>query len=95
MAITFTQEENKQKNLLLIFLALILIIFLIFYFGYLKKEKISFFKGSEISPSNLPRKFEINFEVLKNPILKKLQIFEKIEPVKPEEVGRENPFLPY
>jgi len=49
------------------------------------------------------KKIEINFDVLKNPILKKLQPFEIILPleqtVKPEEpegvkAGRDNPFLP-
>lgn len=41
-----------------------------------------------------PREVKINWEVLKDPRLKELQPFEEIKPFE-EEIGRENPFLPY
>ena len=40
-----------------------------------------------------PPKIEINFGVLKNPVLKELQPFEEINPLE-ERAGRENPFTP-
>lgn len=44
----------------------------------------------------LPRMegIRINFEILRNPLLEELQTFEEIQPYK-DQVGRENPFLPY
>jgi hypothetical protein len=41
-----------------------------------------------------PREIKINFDILKNPILEKLQPFEFI-PLFEEKPGRENPFTPY
>jgi len=41
-----------------------------------------------------PEKIEINFQFLESSALKELQPFEEI-PSPPEEIGRENPFVPY
>lgn len=98
--VTVFEKTKRQRNLILIFVGVILITSLIIYFGYFKKEKAlpTEIQIPEIVPPVLPKereKIEIDFEVLKNPILERLQLFEKIEPAKPEEVGRENPFQPY
>ena len=95
MPITFAEKAKRQKNLIFVFVGVVLITFLTLYFGYFKKEKV---RPIETSPVILPverKKIEIDFEIFKNPILKEFQLFEKIEPIKPEEIGRENPFLPY
>jgi len=41
-----------------------------------------------------PEKIEINFQFLESSALKELQPFEEI-PSPSEEIGRENPFVPY
>lgn len=100
--ITVLEREKKQRILVLIFFGMILILFLILYFGYFKRGEIpSLIPDSKISP-NLPverKKIEIDFEVLKSPILKRVQVqtFDRIEEPKFEEIerGRENPFKPY
>lgn len=95
MVISFTQKRKSQKYLILVFAALILVIAFIFLSDLFKKEEsIPIF--SESVSINVP-KIEINFNVLENPILKKLsEPFPDLPPVLPTgEVGRENPFLPY
>jgi len=90
MAITFQEQKEKQKYLALIFLAAILVIFLIVYFSFLKKEKP--LEIQEVIYQ--PPKIEINFELLKAPFLKELLPFEEIKPFE-DKIGRENPFSPY
>ena len=90
MAITFQEQKEKQKYLALIFLAAILVIFLIVYFSFLKKEKP--LEIQEVIYQ--PPKIEINFELLKAPFLKELLLFEEIKEFEGK-IGRENPFLPY
>jgi hypothetical protein len=89
--VTIYQRIKRQKMLIIVFFLVILVTFLIWYFFGKKPEFISPAQPFEI-PS---KKVEINFQVLENPLLKELEFYEKIEPIKPEEVGRENPFLPW
>lgn len=91
MAITIS-EEKKRKNYLIIVLGililLVILIAIIWKIFLQKPEKI-------LPPITLKSpEIKINFEILKNPILKELQPFEEIKPFT-EPVGRENPFLPY
>lgn len=88
MAISFLQGIKIQKYLILVLLGSLLIIALVFWFGFLKKPEVI---PEVITP---PQKIEINFEILKSPIFKELQPFKKILPFE-EEIGRENPFIPY
>lgn len=89
MAITFIQKKEIQRYLILVFIVILLIITTIIWQGFFKKEKPP---SPEIfKPA---KKIEINFEVLKNPILEELQLFEVVAPFE-EEIGRENPFIPY
>jgi len=91
MAIVFLEKTKKQRYLIIFFLALILIASFIVWRGFLIKEK-----PPEKVISKPVRKIEIDFEVLKNPILKEFQPVEKMIPLGPEvEIGRENPFVPY
>jgi hypothetical protein len=83
------EEVKRQKNLIVFPLIFFLITILILYFGYFKK------KVSPLIEVFVPqKKIEIDFSIFENPILKELQPPEKIAPAGPEEIGRENPFLP-
>ena len=98
MAITFLERRKLQRRYLIIFGLIILVTVLIFWRGFLVKEKPVF-------PGEIPemKRVNIDFKILENPILKGLRSFEEIAPFKgaavEEEmtgkVGRENPFLPY
>jgi hypothetical protein len=85
------QRVKRQRNLMIVFFIVLIVTFSILYFGYFKKEK-----GPQVSPEiPIPeKKIQIDFSVFENPILKELQPIEKIESPNPEEIGRENPFLP-
>jgi len=91
MAITFLEKRKKLRELIPVVVAAILISAFILWRGF-------FVKGEPQLPGELlekpAKKIEINFQVLKHPIFKKLQLFEKI-PVFEQDLGRENPFLPY
>lgn len=89
MAITFFQRRKKQKYLILVLVVVIILIFVVVWRGFLTKPE------PVLAPIilELP-KIEINFGVLKSPILKEFQSFEEIKPFE-EEIGRENPFEPY
>lgn len=89
MAITFSQPRKRQKYLILV---LILLIFLFLFLKFfMLKPKIE--RPEEVITKKPPL-IEIDFSVLENPILKKLEIFEEIPPLE-KEFGRENPFTPY
>jgi len=85
----FQQRIKRQRTLIVVFFVILAITFSILYFGYFKKEEV-FQPPPEALV--LEKKVEIDFSVLENPILKELQLFEKIEPPPPEKIGRENPF---
>ena len=91
------QRKKVQRNLIFIFLVVLLFIGFVVWQGFFQKG---------ISPRQeetikTPREeVKINFEVLKNPLLQSLQPFSDIQPFKEstttdEKLGRENPFLPY
>jgi len=81
-------RSKQQRNILFILFALIFIWLL--WFG---RDFFITILPLPPPPQPLPR-VEINFEVLKNPLLKNLVSLEAIPPFEGE-VGRENPFLPY
>lgn len=91
MAITFLEKRKTQRYLIFVFLIVSFITFWVFWRGYFVKEELPLPKVT-LPP---PPKIEINFELLKHPILEKLEMFEKIQPIEEVEIGRENPFIPY
>lgn len=95
MAITFVQQKKTQKYLVLIFGALILIIAFVFFSGYFQEGEEIFISKPVVSKHLPPIK--IDFQVLENPIFQKLfEPFPDLPSALPsEEIGRENPFLPY
>ena len=92
--------KKEQRNLILVFIVLILIWAIIIWWGFFK-EKIP--APDEILPDEVvieevvpheevPKEIRINFEVLRDPILGRFEPFTKIEPFD-QEIGRENPFV--
>jgi hypothetical protein len=92
MAIVYIEQRKKQKKMIFILVFVILATFFVVWQGVFKKPK-SGNKGTEVS-GFMFKKIEIDFKVLENPILKKLEDFTKILPFD-QPRGRENPFLPY
>lgn len=89
MAITFQEQIKKQRNLIFIFLIVVLITVFIIWRGYRVEEGLL-----EVSVFERFQRIEIDFEILRNPLLDQLQLIEKTLPFEGE-IGRENPFIPY
>jgi hypothetical protein len=81
-------EEKRQQYLLLVLLIVIFGGAIWFLWPKFKPEL-----PPPVEPQK-PEKIDINFQFLESPALKELQPFEEI-PSPPEEIGRENPFIPY
>ncbi len=90
MAIIYIKQRKIQKVLILVFIAVLLIIAFVVWQGFFREEKETLSEGF-ILPR---REVKIDFDFLKSPFLEKLQSFSEIESLK-EEIGRENPFIPY
>jgi len=88
MALTFIEPKKRQKYLIFILIVVIFAIAFLAWNYFLVKPKIP--PPQPVQPAEI----KINFEILKNPILDELQLFEEISPFE-EEIGRENPFTPY
>lgn len=102
--------ESRQKALILVFIILILLSGLILKFGYFKggtkpsSEKIFNSQETETKePQSLPfQSFgslpqiekRVFIQVFEHPVFKSLILPEKISFPSPEELGKENPFLP-
>jgi hypothetical protein len=86
--VTIQEKAKRQRILVGVFFGVLFITFLILYFGYFRKGKV------EVTPQVPKREIKIDLTPLQNPILKELQPIEQIEPVKQEDIGRENPFSP-
>lgn len=85
------KKLKRQKMLTLVFIISLIVTAVNLYFGYFKKPVI---KPREL-PSIEEKKLQINFQIFESPLFKELISPPKIEPAKPEEIKRENPFLPY
>lgn len=91
MAITFTQDKKKQRYLLIILGAIVLLILGIVWRGFSGREAMP--QPSAVPTVVLPT-VKIDFDVLKLPALEVFQIFADI-PAFQGTVGRSNPFIPY
>ena len=91
MAITFLEKRKRLEYLFPILGVVLLITIFVLWQGFFKKppELIP-----ELPLKPVIKKVEIDFEILKSPQLEELQLFEKVPPYE-EEIGRENPFIPY
>lgn len=90
MALALAFQQKKQKYLIGLFLAVILITAVVAWFGFFREEKAP---TSQIVVS-APPPIIINFDLLQNnQFLKEAQPFEEIPPLPPGgRVGRQNPF---
>jgi len=96
MAIVFLQKEKKQRNLIIVFAAVILISLLVLWLGVFSEEE----PEVEEIPLFPKREIKIDFGVLENPKLENFRPFSEIESFKESTttgqiIGRENPFLLY
>ena len=92
MAITFVEEKKRQKKLLFIFGALLVITAGVLAIGFLRKMSPINIDNQAITSAF--RKADIDFTILDNPVLKDLEPFEGIKSFEGK-IGRDNPFLPY
>jgi len=90
MAITFIEKRKRLRYLFPLLIIVLLITGIVLWQGFFTREKPILFP-IETAPV---KKIEINFEILKHPLLEELQSLEPI-PSFEEEAGRENPFIPY
>jgi len=91
MVIQALKKGEKQTLLVIIFAIIVFLIIIVIFFGLIKGEKVTTPSGA--IPAYISKTIKIDFEILKNPDLKKLQMFEQIN--LPETKGRDNPFTPY
>lgn len=96
MAIVFKKEERKQKYLILVFIMVIGLTLTVLFSNKIFKKRIV----SPLQVYKSPPEIEINWNLLQDSRLEKLQLPEKIFPIQPteyieEKIGRENPFAPY
>ena len=90
MAITFTQEKKKQRYLMLILAVVIILILFVVWWGFLREAE----EFVPVITGFTPKQIQINWSVLQQEELENLKAFEGIAEFE-DEVGRENPFLPY
>lgn len=91
MDLNLTGEKQKRLKYLVVIL---IIVFVAALFVFSK----SFFVKELADPSLItfkPKTIKINFDVLKDPFLEELQVFEEISYPEEMKIGRENPFIPY
>ena len=96
MAIVFLQKEKKQRNLIIVFVAVILIAIVVLWFGVFSEEE----PEVEEIPLFPEREIKMDFGILESPELESSRPFSEIEPFEEgtttgQIIGRENPFLPY
>ena len=90
MTISFIEEKKKQKYLIWIALAVILITLSVLWFGFFKSENIVDFDNNLV----LIKEIDIDFNLLNSDTFAKFKVFNKTK-VFEGSVGRSNPFLPY
>jgi cell division protein YceG involved in septum cleavage len=101
MAIVFAQKNKKQKMLVFILVASLIVTGIVLWFGFFAQQKTVTELYMEENPEASQEEININFNVLQNPLLQELQSFSEIQPLDStssgsgESKGRGNPFLPY
>ncbi len=90
MGITPIQQRKKQKYFIAIFIVALLVISIIIWNGFIKKEKLDIKKIERYWSTEI----RINTNILRSFILEKFLPFEKIKPFEGL-WGRENPFVPF
>ncbi|MFW6282975.1 MAG: hypothetical protein ACOC1P_02890 [Minisyncoccales bacterium] len=99
MAIEFEKEKKRQKYLIAVAIIIIIVTGIVLWRGYVSEMEIAeptpkkeTTPRPKFSMESLP---QIDFNVLSGSLLSELKDYPTIEEIDKEEVGRENPFLPY
>ena len=95
MAINFNQQKQKKKypKKMIIMIAILVFGCALLVWFFMRSKPVETPIPSYTASSAL-KKFNINFDILKNPIFVDLKDFQKINPIE-DGVGRENPFKYY
>ena len=88
MAIKFEQQVKKQRNLIILFVILILAAGFVLWWGFRVEQE-----PLEILISRRLKSVEINLDIFNHPLLKQFQLIDKT-PSFEGELGRENPVIP-
>ncbi|MFH1780690.1 MAG: hypothetical protein ABH841_01680 [Candidatus Nealsonbacteria bacterium] len=91
MANEFLQAQKKQRYLILILALVICSIVAVIWFGFFQAPAPVV---QVLSPAMVHSDIDINWDVLEDAKLEALKSFEQIPAIK-DEIGRENPFIPY
>jgi len=94
---------QRQKKLVFVFIGLVIATILVLYYGFHKPSSSSVpqevkipSNGVSTSTKEIPEKISIEFDtsLFNDPDYKNLKSYKEIN-VSNEEVGRENPFIPF
>ncbi|MDD5144677.1 MAG: hypothetical protein PHW72_00965 [Candidatus Pacebacteria bacterium] len=103
----FVQQQKNQRNLIIVFISVIIVTGFIFWFGFLRKDSGS---SSQEGPATITEpetmgqsvfsenEIYLDFATLNDPIFQTLISFSPILPPSTStglEIGRENPFIPF
>jgi len=91
MAIPILEERKKMRRLTLVLAAVLLLTAIIVWRGIISKQSSPLPSSVTAVQTN---KIEIDWNIVKSPVLETLLPFEEISPFKGT-AGRKNPFLPY
>ena len=92
MVVEFRQQKKKQKTLLIVGVAVILITAGVLYFGFFREQKLSFVV--EVGQEEFIQEVTIDTTVFDNPFFTKDKPFIDVSAFDGD-VGRENPFIPF
>jgi len=90
MAITFLEKRKRLKSLMPVLVLIVLLTAVVVWRGFFVEAPLAVPER----PLKPIQEVSINFQVLENPALEELQLFEKTSPFEGE-IGRENPFISY
>lgn len=95
MPLNFIDQRKRQRLLIIISVAVLLITGVIIWYGYFRQPAINPYEsesnGAQIVEANNLQNFAIDFSVFENDILKKLEPFLQ-PPAYEGKLGRDNPF---
>ena len=89
--------QKKQQKLIIVLVAVVLIAVAVLYFGF-RREKtpadIDQIEDNSSAGSQSAQKIDLDADFLKDPQYQALKVYGNL-PANREEVGRQNPFVPY
>ena len=88
-----TPQRKRQKKLLIILGAIVLVAAVILYWGFFSEPKVTV-SPEEAGPAVKIPGIKLDLSVLENSWLKEAKSYGDL-PVKAEVTGRTNPFIPY